>query len=132
MTISKDLKNAVQVVKALDPASRTATALQTVGLDLSLYRRLMVVINIGTWTDGTFTPNIATSATLGGTYVSDPAVVEAFVPWSSAPASNTIQIVDIDVDSVANRFLKVNVTAAGTTIGTIYGVTIVGVLKKPS
>lgn len=125
MAVRKDLRNAVTVVKLLDPAARTTT--QTSGaIDMSLYRRATIVINFGAYTDGTFTPSVTTGATSGGSFAADAdAALNAFAAVSTNGSQNSVVSYDVDVDALDNRWLKFVMTAAGTTTGCIYGAVLV-------
>lgn len=129
MTIQKDW-GYLDVVQLKNPAATTATFTQTTGTDLSKYRKASILLSAGAWTDGTHTPKIQTSATVGGTYADDTAVLDSWTAIGAAGQQNQVYKVDIDVDALANRFLKLVVTVAGATTGAVYGAVLVGELKK--
>lgn len=112
------------------PAAYTTTQTSS-AIDLSLYRKAFLLLHIGDWTDGTYTPSVTTSATSGGSFAADTMLAgsDAFVVVSSETEDDTLYKVDLDLDLADNRWLKLVMTAAGTTTGTVFGASFVGQKK---
>lgn len=122
---NKDWNNEVALTPSIVPGAKTATTNGTAA-DTAGYRRCAVVIEAGVWTDGTHTFKIQSSATSGGTYADDPAVLNAFTVISGAGQASATYWVEVDVDNLLNRWIRVVATVAGATTGAVYGATIVG------
>lgn len=125
MTASTDARNEWEVTELVAPAAYTATQ-TSAAIDTREYDRVQIVIHVGDWTDGTFTPKIQTSATSGGSYADDDGVQNAFTAVSDETTDDQVYVVDLHTRQLDNPFLKLVVTAAGTTTGAVYGAIIRG------
>lgn len=115
----RDIKNNVDVSQSLGPAARTTSANGT-GIDLRDHDGAMVVWHPGTITDGTHTPTLEESDTLGSGYT---VVAAADMQGTfAALASNVIQRVGY-VGS--KRYIRAVITVSGATTGGVYGAEIV-------
>tara|TARA_R110000787_G_scaffold26337_1_gene73672 strand:- start:307 stop:702 length:396 start_codon:yes stop_codon:yes gene_type:complete len=130
MGINKDWGR-ISVTQAVAPAVHTATATQAAGIDTALYRKLVVVLDYGVVTDGTWTTTITTSATVGGSYVADDGLVtgEAFTVVTSTEDAQVYEVA-IDLDALDNRWLKVVQTETVASASSLFGITLVGELKE--
>lgn len=116
---TRDLKSNVDVVTSIDPAAITATATGT-GVDLRGYDSAMMVFHPGTVTDGTHTPTMEESDTLGSGYTT---VATVDLQGTLAVlATDTIQRVGY---IGSKRYIRAISTVSGTTTGGVYGVTVV-------
>lgn len=122
---NKDWAAECAMTASLVAAARTASANGTAA-DTANLRRAVVVINAGVITDGTHTFKIQSSATSGGTYADDSAVLGSFTQLTSGAGGSAAYAVEIDIDNLANRFVRVVVTVSGATTGGVYSATIVG------
>ncbi len=117
-----DIKNHISPAPSLAPAARTASA-NGAGVDLANYDAAAVVIHHGAWTDGTHTFEVqdsddnATFAAVDDTLLdgAEPAVADA-----TAEDSTTV----IGYHGV-KRYVRLAVTVAGATTGSVYGATVV-------
>lgn len=110
----RDLKNNLQTVTSLAPATRTASANGS-GVDLQGFDAAMVSFVVGTITDGTHTPSLEES--------SDNAVFTAvaaadLIGSFAALASATNQSVGY---RGGKRYLRAVSTVSGATTGGVYG-----------
>lgn len=109
----QDLKNNVDVVKSIDPATHNSN--QTgAGVDLQGYESSMAVVHSGTVTDGTHTPKMQES--------DDDSV---YTDVATADLEGTFA--NIGADAVqrvgykgGKRYIRVFVSSSGTT-GAVYG-----------
>ena len=128
MGIRKD-NGEIEVTELVAPNVRTTTA-TSAAVDLSKYVRACIIIHAGTITDGTFTPKIQTSATSGGSYADDDGTLDSFVANTSS-VDDRVTKVDLDIDSVDNRYMKFVSTVTGSpSTGGAVGAILVGVLKR--
>lgn len=117
-----DLYPHLAPLPSLAPAARTASANGT-GVDLANYDAAVALIHAGTWTDGTHTFELQDS----DDNASFTAVADAYLSGtepvvSSAPTAS--QVYRVGYHGI-RRYLRVVVTAAGTTTGAVYGASIV-------
>lgn len=126
---NKDWQAEVTATTSIAPGAKTATATGS-AVDTAGFRRCMVVVEVGAWTDGTHTFKIQSSATSGGTFADDSAVLGSFTVVSGAGQQNAVQVVEVDLDKLANRWIKVISTVSGATTGAIYGAAVVGFNKR--
>jgi len=128
MGVSKDWGQLVATNGLAPVAIATDTTTLSAAIDSSLYRKLSFVITSGVVTDGTYTPILQSSATSGGTYADDDAIMSA---WTAIGASDDAGVweVAVDLDAVDQPFLKVEITSATTSTGALLAGTWVGELK---
>lgn len=117
-----DIANDVTVIQSIAPAAVTSDT-DGSSADLANYNAAVVVIDVGTWTDGTHTFEVQES--------------DDDSTWSAvadADLDGTEPVVDASGDSNAvhligyhgiARYLRVSVTTSGTTNGALYGASIV-------
>ncbi|MET9396287.1 hypothetical protein [Kitasatospora sp. NPDC002965] len=118
-----DLVSHLDPAVSLAPAARTASANGT-GVDLANYDAAAVLINAGTWTDGSHTFEIQESDASGSGYTAVPdAYLSGAEPVvSSAPTAS--QIYKIGYLGI-KRYLRIITTVTGTTTGAVYSATVV-------
>lgn len=122
---NKDWQNELDIQAVLLPGAKTATATSS-AVDTSNYRRALVVVEVGVWTDGTHTFSLTSGATSGGSFTNDTNILGSFPVISSAPTASKTYVFMLDLDNLAGRWVKVVSTVAGATTGAIYGATIIG------
>jgi hypothetical protein len=129
MGVSKDWGQLTSTNALAPVAIATDTTTLTTALDSTPYRKLSFIITSGVVTDGTYTPILQSSATSGGTYADDDAIMSA---WSVVGASDdgAVWEVAVDLDAVDQPFLKVEITSATTTTGALLSVVAVGELME--
>ncbi|HXF35860.1 MAG TPA: hypothetical protein VNO17_01595 [Actinomycetota bacterium] len=119
---SRDLYSIVKAAQSLAPAARTASA-QGAAVDLKGFHSALVLIDVGTWTDGTHTFELQES---------DDGVTWAAV--TDADLQGTEPVVNDAADDLtvyelgylgSKRYLRVAVSVAGATSGAVYGASIV-------
>lgn len=118
----RDLKSHVAPAQSLAPAARTASANGT-GVDLANYDSALAVIDVGAWTDGTHTFEVQESdddVTYTAVAAADLDGAEPVV--DGATKDDQIYLVGY---RGTKRYVRVAVTAAGTTTGAVYGAEVV-------
>jgi hypothetical protein len=113
-----DLKNYLDVVQSLNPAARTASANGT-GVDLANYNGAMVVLHVGTITDGTHTPRVEESSD-NSTYTT--VAASDLIGSLAALATGVVQRVGY---IGSRRYIRVATTVSGATNGGVYGASVV-------
>lgn len=121
--MSRDIYSNVSTAQSLAPAARTATANGT-GVDLTGYDAARVIIDCGTWTDGTFTFEVQDSSD-DSTYT---AVADAYLlgtePVVDAGAEDD-QIYEVGYIGT-QKYLRVRVVVtASPATGMVFGASIV-------
>lgn len=114
----RDIKSIFDVATSLPPAARTATANGS-GVDLRGYDAALVMMVVGTITDGTHTPKLQESS--DNSTFTDVAASDLVGSFSNL-ASNTPQRVGY---IGSKRYVRVVVTVSGATTGGVYGAVIV-------
>jgi hypothetical protein len=121
-SVTRELHSEVGPVQSLKPAARTATATGSM-VDLSGYESALVLVDAGTWTDGTHTPSLEDSdddSTYAAVAAGD--LVGSFTVINGA----TLDDVIYKVGYVGKkRYLKAKVTVSGATTGAILGMLVV-------
>lgn len=117
MTV-KDIKTSLDVIQSLTPAARTATATGTAA-DLQGYDSAMVLVSVGTCTDGTHTPSLEHSVD-GVSYAAVTAgdLLGSFTAITSGAGAASVQRVGYVGE---RRYLRVVMTVTGATTGAVYG-----------
>jgi hypothetical protein len=117
----RDIENNLTVTSSVLPLLRTASVNGS-GVDLRGYDSAMASVHVGTITDGTHTPKIQESDD-DSTYTDVAAAdLEGAFTAATSSADDTVQTVGYKGDA---RYIRVVVTAAGTTTGGNVGATIV-------
>jgi hypothetical protein len=121
-----DLYSNILVKESLAIATRTASANGTAvdrGEDSSDFQSAMVVVHTGTITDGTHTIEVQDSDASGSGFA---AVADSYLQGSEPAivAADDNKIFEIGYLG-PKRYLRVIVTAAGTTSGGTYGATVI-------
>lgn len=118
----KDLFTITKPTTTFPPAARTASANGS-SADRKFNESAIVVLNVGVWTDGTFTFALQESDDdTTFTAVSASQIQGALPVVSDATTNNT----SFHIGYLGNkRYLRLAVTAAGTTTGAIFGATII-------
>lgn len=117
----RDIENNVSVASSVLPLLRTASVNGT-GVDLRGFDAAMASVHVGTITDGTHTPKLQESDD-DSTYTDVVAAdLEGSFTAATSSADETVQTVGYKGDA---RYIRVVVTAAGTTTGGTVGATIV-------
>jgi hypothetical protein len=113
-----DLENYLDVVQSLNPAARTASA-NGAGVDLANYNGAMVVLHVGTITDGTHTPRVEESSD-NSTYTT--VAASDLIGSLAALATGVVQKVGY---IGSRRYIRVATTVNGATNGGVYGASVV-------
>lgn len=117
----RDLYNSVAAGQSLSPAARTASANGT-GVDLQGFEGAVVLIATGAYTDGTHTFEVQESADNAAfTAVAD-SDLQGTEPVVGAAADGN-KIYKVGYLGI-KRYVRVVVTAAGTTTGAVYGASV--------
>ncbi|MBA5779490.1 hypothetical protein H2509_20360 [Stappia sp. F7233] len=118
----RDLSSNLGPVQSLAPAARTASA-NGAGVDLRDFDGAMVMIDAGSWTDGTHTfevqesdDNVAFAAVAADDLLGSEPVVGG--------ATDDDQIYKVSYIGT-KRYIRAAVTVAGAVTGAVYGVSIV-------
>lgn len=125
----RDLTHNIDVTLSLNATDRTASTNGT-GVDLQGAEEAVVVFTFGTWTDGTHTPSIEESDTLGSGYAAVAAgdmTASTLAAVSAGGGSNTVQTVGY---KGAKRFIRAVMTCAGTTTGAESGANVIRSRKR--
>jgi len=127
MAVRQDIDARVTVTRALGPVS-IATDTDTVSsaIDCTAYEHgtvLLVIHNVGTRTDGSYTCKITDCDTTGGSYA---AATPFSGTLSATAASNTTKTAAF-VLTAGRPFVKVTITSTGTTSGALNAVSVVAV-----
>ena len=105
--------NAQEVITpsiSIAQASRVTSTATGTAVDLTQVDSALVLFNYGTITDGTFTPSITSSATLGGSYTTDTDFSGTMTAGTSA-ADDTIVAVTYNG---SKNFIKAVLTVSGS------------------
>lgn len=118
---TRDLQSRLGAAPSLAPATRNATATGS-AVDLTGYDSAALLIQYGTWTDGSHTPGLEASSD-GVSYEAVPPEELGAVPdvLSGAGGANAVQLVGY---RGAGRYLRAKLTVAGATAGAAAAATI--------
>ena len=122
----KDIYNSVLVKESLAIAARTASADGTAvdrNEDGLMYQGALIVVHTGAITDGTHTIEVQHSDASGSGFA---AVADADLQGTEPAigSSDDNKVYEVGYRGT-KRYLRVSVTAAGTTTGGVYGATVV-------
>ncbi len=127
MAVRQDVDARCTVTRAIGPVSiATDTATVSSAIDCTAYNHgtvLLVIHEVGTRTDGTYTATITDCDTTGGSYT-------AATPFSgtlSATAAANTQKTAAFVLTAGRPFVKVTITSTGTTSGALNAAVVVAV-----
>ncbi len=130
MAVRSDVDARFTVTRAIGPVSiATDTATVSSAIDCTAYEHgvvLLVVHEVGTRTDGTYTASITDCDTTGGSYT--PATVFSG-SLSATAAANTTKTAAF-VLTAGRPFVKVTITSTGTTSGALNAATVIAVPKS--
>lgn len=116
-----DIKNHLSPSQSLRPAARIASA-DGLGVDLANFDAAVVVIDVGTWTDGTHTFEVQDSPD-DTTYTAVAAAnLDGAEPVVDG-ATDDEQIYEIGYHGT-EKFIRVSVTVASATTGAVYAATV--------
>lgn len=117
-----DIESTVSSALSFNPAARTATANGT-GVDLQNFMGAMVVVTIGTITDGTHTLKLQDSPDNSAwTDVAAANLSGSFTALTSGSVAGTTQ----EVSYLGNqRYIRAVTTVSGTTTGGVYGAVVI-------
>lgn len=123
-----DIKNHINVAQTLRPAARTASA-NGLDVDLANFDAATVIIDAGTWTDGSHTFEVQHADDNGSGAPDTYAAVDAADLDGTEPvvdgATDDDQIYEIGYRGI-KRWLRVIVTVAGApATGAVYAATVV-------
>ncbi len=120
----RDLKNNLSLAESLAPKARTASENGAL-VDLQGAKSALAVVHFGAWTDGMHTPTLQEGDLADGSDQADVAAGDlegAFTAISAAPGANAVQKVGY---KGLKRYVRVVMTAAGTTTGALSGAVVV-------
>ncbi|MEU0584580.1 hypothetical protein [Streptomyces sp. NPDC006132] len=117
-----DIKSHLSPAQSLRPAARTASA-NGVGVDLANYDAAVVVIDAGTWTDGTHTFALQESDDNSTFTAVAAADLDGAAPVFN-DANDDDQVYEIGYHGI-KRYLRVAVTVASATTGAVYSATVI-------
>jgi hypothetical protein len=122
---TRDLAHNILPTCPIKPAATTSTVAAATGnsTDTQGYEGVTAIVNLGTWTDGTFTPALYESddnATFTAVAATD--LIGAFTAISSNANVNKCQWVGY---KGGKRYIAVNIAVASATTGMIIGTTVV-------
>ncbi|MEU9654200.1 hypothetical protein AB0E00_35630 [Streptomyces sp. NPDC048110] len=118
-----DIKNHLDPQPSLAPAARTASANGT-GVDLANFDAAMVLIDVGTWTDGAHTFEVQDSDDNAAFTAVDAAYLDGAEPVVDAAADDA-QVYTVGYHGI-KRYLRVAVTVTGgPATGAVYGASVV-------
>jgi hypothetical protein len=115
-----DFNSNMDVVQSISPAAKTASGNGT-GVDCANYGEVEILFLAGIRTDGTHTPTVEESDTLGSGY----ATVAAADLVGTTPVAITTDSVQRIGYVGKKRYVRAVVTVAGATTGAIYGAWVV-------
>lgn len=122
MAFQRDLKSNIDIQHSLAPAVSSASRTGT-GVDVLSYDGIVAAVHFGAWTDGTHTPKLQDSSdNTTFTDVASSNLQGAFTAVSGTASNNTTQRVGYIGGA---RYVRVFVTATGTTTGAASAATIV-------
>lgn len=117
----KDLYNHVGAVNSIAPATHTASATGA-GIDLQGFEGAVVMVAVGTWTDGSHTFEVQES----GDNSTFAAVADADLQGSEPVVDGADD--DATVYKIGylgtKRYVRVVATVSGTTTGAVYGASV--------
>jgi len=121
----RDLAHDIKPTCPIKPAATTTTVTgsSSNSTDRQGYESVTVIVNLGTWTDGTFTPSLLESddnSTFTAVAAAD--MMGAFTAITSNANVNKCQWVGY---KGGKRYTAVTITASGTTTGMVIGTTVV-------
>lgn len=119
---TRDIENFASAATSLAPAARTASTNGTT-IDLQGYGSAVVLVQFGTWTDGTHTPSLQHSAD-GTTFTTcdTNSLNGSFTAVSGSGGSNTLQKIGY---TGGQRYVRAVMTVTGATTGALSVATIV-------
>lgn len=116
-----DIANHLSPLQSLLPAARTASANGT-GVDLAGFDAAMIVIDAGTWTDGSHTFAVQESSDNSTFTAVAAADLDGTAPVINGNTKDE-QIYKLGYHGI-KRYLRVATTVTGTTTGAVYSATI--------
>lgn len=119
----RDLYHNIKPNVSFDPAAHTASVTGT-GVDLAGFESAIASVQFGAITDGTHTPKLQDSPDNSTFTDVDASLVQGAFTAALTGAGNGGSAVQTVGYIGQQRYLRVFVTAAGTTSGGIYGATI--------
>lgn len=121
---TRDIDKSLVVTQSLHPSARTASANGT-GVDLAGFSAAVIVVHVGTRTDGTHVLKIQESD--DNSSFTDVAAADQSGSFPADVTSNT----PIEVGYTGRkRYLRVVSTVSGTTTGAVYGASVIKVLPR--
>jgi hypothetical protein len=105
-----DPQNVITPGVSIAPAVLVTTTATGVAVDLTDVDQALVLFNYGVITDGTFTPSITSSATLGGSYTADTDVSGTLTAGTSAADELIVAV----AYNGSKNFIKAVVTVSGS------------------
>lgn len=111
-----DLDGIGSITRALGPvsiASSTNTLSSAIDLTGKPGWKVLLIGSVGTYTDGTFTFSLQSSATSGGTYAAETVVSGSLAAVSAGSTMRTASFIP------TNPFLKVNINSTSVTSGAL-------------
>ena len=127
MFSSLDIDADVEAVQILGAGAFTTEQLGS-AIDLANYRKVLIVINYGTITDGTILPTVTSSDASGGSYTAETNTTTITAGTAAADEVTTVFSID---PKKAKQFVKVNLTESVASAGWDASATLIG-FKKAS